>query len=306
MNRLDTEIREAMGALADAAPAALSPDELVQRAERASTTSTSGSSRNRVLMAAASLVAVVSVAVVLVAVSGGDDDQVATDPTSISTTAPPTTDAGLASLPPVAPETPEDPELPNVEIDPDGITIAAGAIFGLVPGSAVSADDVLAAVTPRLGEPDVDSGWLPAKRLPCEGLTEYRELWWGDLSFGLWETGSRTYLQHWSVGDRRFGLFPVPDVDAPTDPTPTGLATEAGVRVGDPLGAIPVQPNVRIEAWPDNDGDPFQSDEAVLQVWVSSANPEYRPSGLAPESRSGRYLVIGSSVAAFGAESYSC
>lgn len=53
-----------------------------------------------------------------------------------------------------------------VEPDPDGVTLAAGAIFGVEPGLGTGPDDVLDEVVPRLGQPDADSGWLPAEHRP--------------------------------------------------------------------------------------------------------------------------------------------
>ena len=101
--------------------------------------------------------------------------------------------------------------LPIVVADPGGITIAAGAAFGLEPGLGVSPDDVLAAVLPHLGEPTLDSGWLTPVDLSeanaawggfAQGeLSDYRELWWDDLVFGFWGTGERTALVFWNVGD---------------------------------------------------------------------------------------------------------
>ncbi len=204
--------------------------------------------------------------------------------------------------------------LPVVEPDPDGVTLAAGAIFGIEPGLGTGPDDVLDDVVPRLGQPDADSGWLPAERsvaddgtvttfVPCLELTEYRELRWGDLSFGFWATGSRTLLQHWAVGDRRIAPFLAPETNLPTT-APTEIETEDGVGVGDPLTAIPD----RFDTARGNfyGGTQFDPISEVGSVQVVSANPAFTPGSVASPTRGGRYLVIDGTVAAFGAESFSC
>lgn len=200
--------------------------------------------------------------------------------------------------------------LEAVEPDPDGVTLAAGAVFGFQPGSSTSVDDVLAALVPRFGEPDVDSGWIPAERSvdddgyvtvygPCRELTDYRELWWGDLSFGFWATGSRSLLHFWKVGDPQIRPFLVPDVEVGSA-TPTGLTTEDGVGVGDPATSIPDRFDVS-----DQEAffgfDPSGEPEIVT---VLSANPAYRGGGVAFATIGGLYVVVDGVVIGFGAETF--
>ncbi len=197
-----------------------------------------------------------------------------------------------------------------VEPDPDGVTLAAGAIFGFQPGVGTGPDDVLAELVPRFGEPDFDSGLLPAERnvdddgnvtvySPCGGRAEYRELWWGDLSFGFWVDGSRTFLHYWKVGDERITAFLVPDVEV-GPATPTGLTTEDGVGVGDPVTSIPdrfdVSDSVRSYG-PLNDPVIFS---------VQSANPAFTPGSVVSPTVGGLYVVVDGEVIGFGAESFSC
>ena len=201
--------------------------------------------------------------------------------------------------------------LPVVEVDPDGITLAAGAAFGFQPGLGTSADDVLAALVPRFGEPDLDSGWLPAERAvdddgnvtvysPCRELTEYRELWWGDLSFGFWETGSRSFLHYWKVGDERITAFLVPDVEVGSA-TPSGLTTEDGVGVGDPASAIPDRFNISDAE--ENFGFDPSGEPSIFSVL--STNPAFAP-GRGFPTLSGLYVVLDGEVIGFGAESFTC
>jgi hypothetical protein len=203
---------------------------------------------------------------------------------------------------------------PVAEVDPDGVTLAAGAIFGIEPGAGVSPEDVLDEVVPRLGQPDLDTGWVPLDQLtsdamdpvfnPCsETQGNYRELWWGDLSFGFWGSGSRTDLQFWNVGDRR--LMFSPDTPAPVPTNASGLVTDAGVGVGDPAASIP---DTVATAWDWNVGqaDRFEPGTLVLVVTVVSANPMSTPSNTAAPYRDGEYLVVDGVVAAFGSDPLSC
>ncbi len=197
-----------------------------------------------------------------------------------------------------------------VEPDPDGITLAAGAAYGFQPGLGTGPDDVLDALVPRFGPPDFDSGLLPAERnvdddgnvivySMCGDRAEYRELWWGDLSFGFWIDGSRTFLHYWKVGDERITAFLVPDVEV-GPVTPTGLTTEDDVGVGDPVTSIPdrfdVSDSVRSYG-PGNDPVIFS---------VLSANPESTPGSVVSPTIGGLYVVVDGEVIGFGAESFTC
>ena len=174
---------------------------------------------------------------------------------------------------------------PVVEVDPDGVTLAAGAMYGIEPGTGVSPDDVLDVVVPRLGPPDLDTGWVVAGDLPSETMNpvfdpcsdvtgDSRESWWGDLSFGFGGSGSRTDLQFWNVGDRRLRFGP----DTPgTPPTiTTGLTTEAGIGVGSAAASIPddvaTASNRNV-----GQADRFDGGVGVWVTSVVSANPEFTP-----------------------------
>ena len=199
-----------------------------------------------------------------------------------------------------------------VEPDPDGITLAAGAVFGFQPGIGTGPDDVLDALVPRLGPPDFDSGFLPPERTVdddgnvttlsmCGARAEYRELWWGDLSFGFWVDGSRTFLHYWKVGDERITAFLVPDVEVgPT--TPTGLTTEDGIGVGDPVTSIPdrfdISDNEQFFGF-DPSGDP-------VIFSVLSANPAFTPGSVVSPTVGGLYVAVDGEVIGFGDESFSC
>ena len=187
-----------------------------------------------------------------------------------------------------------------------GVTIAAGAIFGITPGRTIGPEDALAAVVPHLGQPDHDTGWirLTTEIRPCQELTEYRELWWGDLSLGFWGRGSATYFQYWTVGDRRFVQFIIPEIDVPAPTAPTALATEQNVRVGDTIDAIPNAPNVTTSPTPGDDR--FVEYSEAVRTAVYSTDPDAPPGAAGSASRSGSYLSIDGEVAAFGAESFTC
>ena len=265
--------------------------------------STASTTQWRVVAIAASILVVVAVGVVLLSRWGlSENDNAPTaalDPTS-------STAGSFVEA---------DPQLPIVPAAPDGVTIAAGAIFGLTPGRAVGPEDALAAVVPHLGQPDHDTGWIPltTEIRPCQELTEYRELWWGDLSLGFWGRGSATYFQYWTVGDRRFVLFIIPEIDVPAPTMPTMLVTEHDVRVGDTIAAIPDAPNVRSTPWPGDDR--FGDSSEVVRTAVFSTDPDAPPGAPDSVSRSdsyplidgeGSYLSIDGEVAAFGAESLAC
>lgn len=248
----------------------------------------------RVVAVTASIL--IAVAVVVVVLAGGDSSDNDTAPTLVVNPPFPTAGTFVEA----------DPRLPIVRADPDGVTIAAGAVFGLTPGRAIAPEEALAAVVPHLGQPDHDTGWIPlaTEIRPCPELTDYRELWWGDLSLGFWGRGSATYFQYWTVGDRRFVSFLIPEIDVPTPTAPTMLGTEQDVRVGDTADDIPDAPNVTTSQRQGDDrfGD---STEVVLTA-VSSADPDAPPAATDSLSRSGSYLSIDGDVVAFGAESFTC
>lgn len=203
--------------------------------------------------------------------------------------------------------------LPVVEPDPDGVTLSAGAIFAIGPGLGTGPDDVLAEVVPRLGEPDVDTGWLPAERnvaddntvtllTPCPELTEYRELHWGDLSFAFWGTGARSLLQYWNVGDGLAIGFEVPETGLPTAGPPTGLLTEDSVGVGDPVTAIPD----RFDTSDREELFGLEPADEVARITVLSSNPAFSPGSVASPTRGGEYTVIDDVIVGFGAQTFGC
>ncbi len=97
-------------------------------------------------------------------------------------------------------EEPSSCALPSVEVDPTGVTIAAGALFGIEPGVGVTPDEMIEAANPILGPPDHDTGWIDRRDLDVDvpvqdcGLNDYREIVWEDLVTGFWGAGSRTVL----------------------------------------------------------------------------------------------------------------
>ncbi|WP_040493634.1 hypothetical protein [Ilumatobacter nonamiensis] len=178
----------------------------------------------------------------------------------------------------------------NVEI-----TMESGSIQGLATGRGVGPDEVIEAITPELGEADLDTGWVDVNTdvRPCPELTEYRELWWGDLSFGFWGTGDATYLHFWNVGDRRAVLFSVPDLDQGAPGPPLDLMTDQGIHIGDDVTTIPPPFAARASAAGD------ERFESGAQVVVVSADP-------ATVENSGHYLGVDGTVVSFGAESFAC
>jgi hypothetical protein len=199
--------------------------------------------------------------------------------------------------------------LPTVEARPDRVTIAAGALFGIEPGVGVTPDAVIDAVAPFLGAPDQDTGWLDRRNLGAAiqtcGLNDYREIAWGDLVTGFRGTGSRTVLQFWSVGDRRIIAATTPETELATPTEPSGVTTEDGVGIGDPIDAIPDRFNSNRFELATN-GERFDPAMEVQWVNVVSRNPRAAGSTLEPASRRGSYLVVDGTVAAFGAEVVNC
>ncbi len=199
--------------------------------------------------------------------------------------------------------------LPTVEVRPDQVTIAAGALFGIEPGVGVSPDDVIDAVEPVLGAPDQDTGWLDRRNLdvPIQtcGLNDYREIAWGDLVTGFWGSGSRSVLLFWSVGDRRITGVNTPESELAAPTEPSGVTTEDGVGIGDAIDAIPDRFNVTRFDLGTNDAR-FDPGTDVQLVSVGSRNPRATGDNLEPAGRAGGYLVIDGTVAAFGATAIDC
>jgi hypothetical protein len=199
--------------------------------------------------------------------------------------------------------------LPTVEARLDQVTIAAGALFGIEPGAGVSPDDVIEAVEPFLGAPDQDTGWVDHRNLAAPiqtcGLNNYREIAWGDLVTGFWGTGTRSVLLFWSVGDRRIIGVTTPESELTPSIEPSGLMTEHGVGIGDPIDAIPDRFNITRTDWGTSD-ERFDPGTDVQLVSVASQNPRATGGNLEPASRSGGYLVIDGTVAGFGAADFQC
>lgn len=180
--------------------------------------------------------------------------------------------------------------LPVATTDPTGLVVSGSAAFGVQTDIGVGADDVIAAVSPVLGDPTYDSGWIdpePSFRayVCSEGLNEYRELWWDDLSFGIWRRGGRVSLQYWHVGDRGDLPFQLPLVDRPDAPAASGLRTEANLGLGDPVEPV-IGPASRRR-----DG----VDPSTYQVVDVISN-----------IGAGSYYVIDGVIVGFGAVNYGC
>lgn len=191
-------------------------------------------------------------------------------------------------------------DLPIAEIRDDGITIAAGALFGIQPGLGVTPDELIEAVEPVLGAPDQDTGWLDHRNdgppIQTCGLNDFREIAWGDLVAGFWGSGSRTVLLYWYVGDERVVQSNTPESEL-TEPTvASDLITEQGVGVGDDADAIPDRFNVvRGEGIEVSPGDTIEF------VTVATRNPDSTFDNLASPTLGGVYLIVDDTVVGFGA-----
>ncbi len=303
MNRIDEQISEMVRHRVDAAPPPPSVATVQRYADRLGVVelvdrSNRSTSARRLLLMAASLLVVVALGAAVLSNAGGSANDVrpsattaAPTPTTETTPAETTTSANTG-----------DPAMPLVQLDPDGITIAAGAIFGFVPGRGTGPDEVLPVVNDRLGPPDHDTGWIDVNTvyIPCAGLTNYREIWWGDLSMGFWGLGSGTYFHFWNVGDRELMMFILPEVDVPSPTRTTGLSTEHGISIGDLIGDVVDLPNAV------SNDLPTQNQDASLITNVVSTVPGADPASINPTSRSGSYLSDDGEVIAFGGESLTC
>lgn len=191
-------------------------------------------------------------------------------------------------------------DLPIVAIDPDRVTIAAGALFGVRPGLGVTPDRLIEAVDPMLGAPDQDTGWIDRRNdgPPTQtcGLNDFREIAWGDLVAGFWGSGSRTVLLYWYVGDERVVQSNTPESEL-TEPTvASNLITEQGVGIGDDADAIPDRFNVvRGEGIEVSPGDTIEF------VIVATRNPDSTFDNLASPTLGGVYLIVDDTVVGFGA-----
>lgn len=112
-------------------------------------------------------------------------------------------------------------------------------------------------------------------------------------------------LLFWSVGDRRIIAVSTPESELATPTEPSGVTTEHGVGIGDPIDAIPDRFNInRFDA---GATDPrFDPGADVQRVNVASRNPQAIGSNLEPAGRGGSYLVIDGTVAGFGAAAPNC
>lgn len=190
---------------------------------------------------------------------GGDDNPTVT--TSPSTAPPQATDRTTSTTSTTAP--------PPVS---EGLVLAAGG-FGSIDLGA-SFDDVLAAVSERLGEPTVNTGSIP---FACDGIdlcrpgvnvaeecgqmTYQRSVEWGGLHLGFYGSSPES-LTWWAWR-------------ASADGPPVGLTTPEGLGVTDPL-----------DRWRETYGEAFRiqmfqemSDGAWLET-VELTTPDGPISGL--------------------------
>lgn len=202
--------------------------------------------------------------------------------------------------------------LPDVEVDPNGVTLAAGTAFGITPGLGVDPEATVATVTAALGLPTDDTGWVDPETLLADGerrpfalacdLNEYRLVRWGDLEFSFARTGSRTALAYWGVGDSELLRAGAPSAaDRLPEPEPSDLATEHGVRVGDSRASIPRVLGVGGRTIVGT--DPAVPEEFIVSI-VSRA--EARPLSGDETFRGGSYHVIGDEIVGFGTTMGAC
>lgn len=195
--------------------------------------------------------------------------------------------------------------LPIADVADDGITIAAGSLFGIRPGLGVTPDELIEAVDPVLGAPDQDTGWIDHRNdgppIQTCGLNDFREIAWGDLVAGFWGSGSRTVMLYWYVGDQRVVGWNTPDSELAAPNAATGLTTEQGVGIGDDADAIPDRFNVaHVEGIEVRPGD------TIEQVIVKTRNPDSTVDDLEPATVGGGYVIVDGSVVGFGAQAPDC
>lgn len=78
------------------------------------------------------------------------------------------------------------------------------SVFGYSALTAVNDFELLDEVSEALGQPDVDTGWVPIPdTYACTGASEYRSLLWDDARFVLERSANpkATILAGWSIGD---------------------------------------------------------------------------------------------------------
>jgi len=190
--------------------------------------------------------------------------------------------------------------LPPVDVDPTRITVGAGALFGIEPGLGIDAEEVITAARPQVGEPTADTGWIAFDDRRFEE-NEFREVRWGDLVTIFLRRGSRSEFRAWNVGDDRVLASQLPPVERTEPGEPTGLRTEHGIAVGDPLDDVPSEFNLAIV---DNDGNPdpwFDADDRVQYVVVRSPNPRATAGSILPSTRGGGYIAVDGTIVAIGA-----
>jgi hypothetical protein len=126
--------------------------------------------------------------------------------------------------------TPPDP--PVVDVG-RGIELDDASLFGLIFGAEVDVDRFVPDVSTQLGEPTLDTGWLPVgDEWSCTGSTDFRTIWWGDVRTTFERSDEPIpRLTAWSVGDPSVAAG-APLGGAPSSVDPSGVVTDRGFGTG--------------------------------------------------------------------------
>lgn len=200
------------------------------------------------------VVALLVVAMLAVGCGGGDDHAApgtsssASPPPTTTTTTPAaptsvaTTTTVLATTTTVVVTTTVPPVATTVSVLTGGLDLQGRSVLGFKPDNMVllAPEDLLAALTPVLGEPTRDTGWytVPGGDVEgdCLGGMRERIIRWGDLGFAFWDQQGEVNLWSWTLGDPTASLKgdrkePQPIPMAPALP----LTSNDGIAVGSPV-----------------------------------------------------------------------
>lgn len=152
--------------------------------------------------------------------------------------------------------------LPTTEL----IDLRSGSIYGFAAGDRVRPVDLLALLTPVLGDPTRDTGWYltpgDVGEPDCLGGMRQRVIRWGNLGFAFWNGND---LWSWTIGDPTASTYGDRREPAPIPMTPAISATSTeGLHVGSSVADLVAVfgPDIRFE----DHAEAVSPDSATLAV----------------------------------------
>lgn len=148
----------------------------------------------------------------------------------------------------------------------DLVDLRAGSIYGFAAGDQVEPVELLALLTPVLGDPTRDTGWYltpgDVGEPDCLGGMRQRVIRWGNLGFAFWNGND---LWSWTIGDPTASTYGDRREPAPIPMTPAISATSTeGLHVGSSVADLVAVfgPDIRFE----DHAEAVSPDSATLAV----------------------------------------